>query len=202
MEMLSPRSVLVPSTLLPEMESSMGMDACDPRPCTWRPSVASHPPPASGVNAVMVLVVLVLCALICALALYSTVSCFLRGPSQPRPSSDGGGISEPDQKPAAYWAFTLPYTALVLGLEEGTGAWVAAECAICLTEFEEGEEVSVLERCRHAFHVACIERWLCSRSSCPNCRTSCFPPMDSSSSSSYPSKRTPEPTTTEQQQYV
>ncbi|KAK3015325.1 hypothetical protein RJ639_007268 [Escallonia herrerae] len=48
----------------------------------------------------------------------------------------------------------------------------ATECPICLGEFVEGEKVRVLPKCGHGFHVRCIDMWLVSHSSCPNCRHS------------------------------
>nr|GMC94809.1 RING-H2 finger protein ATL80-like [Ipomoea batatas] len=45
-----------------------------------------------------------------------------------------------------------------------------ADCAICLTEYEDGDEIRVLPQCRHGFHVKCIDTWLGSHSSCPSCR--------------------------------
>ena len=33
------------------------------------------------------------------------------------------------------------------------------ECAVCLTEFEEGDEVRVLP-CGHIFHLDCCDKWL------------------------------------------
>ncbi|KAJ8766678.1 hypothetical protein K2173_004502 [Erythroxylum novogranatense] len=44
------------------------------------------------------------------------------------------------------------------------------ECAICLSAFEDGEEVRQLPRCKHSFHAACIDMWLYSHSDCPICR--------------------------------
>ncbi|GMI89914.1 Arabidopsis Toxicos en Levadura 72, DAF-Like gene 1 [Hibiscus trionum] len=48
----------------------------------------------------------------------------------------------------------------------------STECPICLGEFEDGEKVRVLPKCKHGFHVRCIDTWLVSHSSCPNCRIS------------------------------
>ncbi|KAI9156725.1 hypothetical protein LWI28_011209 [Acer negundo] len=44
-------------------------------------------------------------------------------------------------------------------------------CAICLCEFEEGEELRTLPECLHSYHVPCIDTWLHSHSNCPMCRT-------------------------------
>ncbi|KAK3006640.1 hypothetical protein RJ639_016418 [Escallonia herrerae] len=44
-------------------------------------------------------------------------------------------------------------------------------CSICLAEFERGELLRVLPRCKHMFHKDCIDQWLPSRSlHCPVCR--------------------------------
>ncbi|KAJ6848458.1 RING-H2 finger protein ATL2-like [Iris pallida] len=44
------------------------------------------------------------------------------------------------------------------------------ECAVCICELAEGEEVRFLPRCSHAFHVECIDMWFGSNSTCPLCR--------------------------------
>ncbi|KAJ6852736.1 RING-H2 finger protein ATL3-like [Iris pallida] len=46
----------------------------------------------------------------------------------------------------------------------------AAECAVCINDFGEGEKVRVLPRCGHRFHVDCVDMWFCSHSTCPLCR--------------------------------
>ena len=44
------------------------------------------------------------------------------------------------------------------------------ECAVCLSVFEDGEEVRQLPRCKHSFHAPCIDMWLYSHFDCPLCR--------------------------------
>ncbi|KAF8017479.1 hypothetical protein BT93_H2604 [Corymbia citriodora subsp. variegata] len=47
----------------------------------------------------------------------------------------------------------------------------AAECAVCLSEFEDGEAARLLPKCKHTFHVDCIDMWFHSHSTCPLCRS-------------------------------
>ncbi|XP_052205593.1 RING-H2 finger protein ATL1-like [Diospyros lotus] len=44
-------------------------------------------------------------------------------------------------------------------------------CAVCLCEFEDGEEIRTLPECGHSFHADCIDMWLYSHFTCPVCRT-------------------------------
>ncbi|XAR66297.1 hypothetical protein NMG60_11012477 [Bertholletia excelsa] len=48
-------------------------------------------------------------------------------------------------------------------------------CAVCLCEFEEGDELRTLPQCLHSFHAPCIDMWFYSHSSCPVCRTDATP---------------------------
>ncbi|KAK1396270.1 RING-type E3 ubiquitin transferase [Heracleum sosnowskyi] len=51
----------------------------------------------------------------------------------------------------------------------------SAECAVCLGEFEDNQELRTLPKCKHSFHVDCIDMWLYSHPSCPTCRTNTMP---------------------------
>ena len=58
------------------------------------------------------------------------------------------------------------------GLEEQQGVGDDdSECPVCLSVYEEGEEVRKLPRCKHSFHALCIDMWLYSHFDCPICRT-------------------------------
>ncbi|KAF7131772.1 hypothetical protein RHSIM_Rhsim09G0115700 [Rhododendron simsii] len=51
------------------------------------------------------------------------------------------------------------------------------ECAICLGEIEEGDEIREL-RCDHVFHMVCLDRWVVGyrHETCPMCRGRLAPP--------------------------
>ena len=119
-------------------------------------------------NMVIILAAL-LCALICALGLNSIVRCALRcsrrfsteTPEQTAARLAGTGLKKRDlsQIPVAVYG--------------GSGVNIpATECPICLGDFEKGDKVRMLPKCNHGFHVRCIDTWLVSHSSCPNCRHS------------------------------
>ncbi|MQM00243.1 hypothetical protein Taro_032973 [Colocasia esculenta] len=104
----------------------------------------------------------------------------------------GARAGDPDEKPERgpepeAKKPSEPPTVYSAGKTELAGA--AAECAICLSEFVDGEALRVLRACKHGFHVQCVERWLASSPftsqvpwrkttapSCPMCRASCLPP--------------------------
>ncbi|KAK3212977.1 hypothetical protein Dsin_017683 [Dipteronia sinensis] len=50
------------------------------------------------------------------------------------------------------------------------GSKEGLECAVCISRFEETEILRLLPKCRHAFHINCIDKWLERHSSCPLCR--------------------------------
>ncbi|KAL5714544.1 RING-type E3 ubiquitin transferase [Ranunculus cassubicifolius] len=44
------------------------------------------------------------------------------------------------------------------------------ECSVCLNRFEPNEVLRLLPKCKHAFHVECVDTWLDAHSTCPLCR--------------------------------
>lgn len=45
----------------------------------------------------------------------------------------------------------------------------APSCAICMTDYQFGEELRVLP-CKHEFHASCVDQWLLLKKTCPYCR--------------------------------
>lgn len=60
------------------------------------------------------------------------------------------------------------------GEGEGGDMEEGDKCAICLGEYEEGEEVKTLP-CFHIFHSECVDRWLKVNKICPFCKQSIRP---------------------------
>ncbi|XP_019192620.1 PREDICTED: E3 ubiquitin-protein ligase ATL42-like isoform X3 [Ipomoea nil] len=50
------------------------------------------------------------------------------------------------------------------------GSREGLECSVCLARFEDVEILRLLPKCKHAFHIACIDQWLDNHSTCPLCR--------------------------------
>ncbi|XP_062220547.1 RING-H2 finger protein ATL13-like [Phragmites australis] len=59
----------------------------------------------------------------------------------------------------------------VVGGASGQGAGMDPfDCAVCLCEFSPDDQLRLLPKCSHAFHLECIDTWLLSHSTCPLCR--------------------------------
>ncbi|EPS66214.1 hypothetical protein M569_08563, partial [Genlisea aurea] len=50
------------------------------------------------------------------------------------------------------------------------GAKQGLECCVCLNRFEDVEVLRLLPKCKHAFHIDCIDNWLEKHATCPLCR--------------------------------
>ncbi|KAM0859776.1 hypothetical protein ACQ4PT_046970 [Festuca glaucescens] len=53
---------------------------------------------------------------------------------------------------------------------------VGVECAVCLSELQDGEVARFLPPCGHGFHAQCVDKWLASHSTCPLCRVTVAKP--------------------------
>ncbi|OIV93674.1 hypothetical protein TanjilG_16525 [Lupinus angustifolius] len=139
-------------------------------------STTASPPPetVSAESDYVVILAALLCALVCVVGLIAVARCaWLRRGSgtgatanSPAPALANKGLKKKVLNSLPKFTY----------LESDAGGdkrnkWVAiSECAICLSEFSAGDEVRVLPHCGHGFHVACIDPWLGSHSSCPSCR--------------------------------
>ncbi|KAJ3704327.1 hypothetical protein LUZ61_008032 [Rhynchospora tenuis] len=45
------------------------------------------------------------------------------------------------------------------------------ECAVCITEFVDGQIGRLLPICGHKYHKECVDKWFREHSTCPICRT-------------------------------
>ncbi|XP_022144841.1 E3 ubiquitin-protein ligase ATL42-like [Momordica charantia] len=80
-------------------------------------------------------------------------------PAQIRSSSRHSGIDKTVIESLPFFRFST-----LKGSKEGL------ECAVCLSKFEDIEILRLLPKCKHAFHINCIDHWLEKHASCPLCR--------------------------------
>lgn len=119
-------------------------------------------------NMVVILAAL-LCALIGALGINSIIRCVLGCGYR---FGGGGSSEEAAARRAAKGLKKRDLSLIPVGIYGSDVNIKGTDCAICLGEFEEGQKVRMLPICSHGFHVGCIDAWLLSHSSCPNCRHS------------------------------
>ncbi|CAH9092007.1 unnamed protein product [Cuscuta europaea] len=63
------------------------------------------------------------------------------------------------------------------------GADAEKACAVCLSEYEEGEAIiRLVQTCSHSFHKDCIVAWLRQNGTCPICRSRAVYDVDESAS--------------------
>ena len=96
-------------------------------------------------------------------------------------SADEGGDSAVDEEPK-FDALSTPTSSADddddeeqprrLALNSENHETTCTTCSICIDDFEVGERIRVLPRCKHAFHTDCIMPWLTERQGCcPLCKT-------------------------------
>ncbi|KAJ0982868.1 hypothetical protein J5N97_011123 [Dioscorea zingiberensis] len=119
---------------------------------------------------VVVILAAMTCALVCALGLNSMLQCVVRCTRRALTEPAGwmaarrlnSGLKKEEVVALPVATYAAPAS--------GSPASSTSRCAICLVDFSDGDTVRVLPSCSHRFHVACIDKWLLSHSSCPTCR--------------------------------
>ncbi|GJN39626.1 hypothetical protein PR202_gb28757 [Eleusine coracana subsp. coracana] len=105
----------------------------------------------------------------------------------------GAAFPPPAAAPPAAVKALLPAVRYGDLLRRGGAAAHPAVCAVCLGALEARHRVRELGNCAHAFHKACIDKWVDKgQATCPLCRAALLPNADdlllgSSSSSFYSS---------------
>lgn len=96
---------------------------------------------------------------------------------------------------AAMPAMVIEEALPVARFDELEARVVGGDCAVCLGGIGGGDEVRRLSSCRHAFHRACLDRWMeHDQRTCPLCRAPLIPwAADADYDMSYPSPLPPTP---------
>lgn len=157
-----------------DFPSPLNRPQLPPQPHPQKQTTLPNPPFDSSIP----LTIIVLLTALFFMAFFSLyVRCFSAG-SDPSPNS-----SSRQDAPVASSKVgadpdvvrSLPVVGYGGGGGGGPGEWMMqyrqSDCAVCLSDFEEGETVKVIPLCRHVFHPECVDTWLSSHVSCPVCRS-------------------------------
>ncbi|KAK6925339.1 Zinc finger, RING-type [Dillenia turbinata] len=85
-------------------------------------------------------------------------------------NSRGGGALQSSARKNSGVDRTIVESLPVFRFASLRGQKEGLECAVCITKFEPSEVLRLLPKCKHAFHVECVDTWLDAHSTCPLCR--------------------------------
>ncbi|VYS48555.1 unnamed protein product [Arabidopsis thaliana] len=121
-------------------------------------------------NVLMLLSVLI-CGIICCLGLHYIIRCAFRRTSSFMISEPIAGLSTPcGSSNKGINKKALRMFPVVSYSPEMNLPGLGEECVICLSDFVSGEQIRMLPKCHHGFHVRCIDKWLQQQLTCPKCR--------------------------------
>lgn len=119
---------------------------------------------------VVVILAAMICALVCALGLNTMLQCVVRCTRRVLTEPAGWVVARRMNAGLKKEEVVALPVATYAAPAAGSPAESTSRCAICLVDFCDGDTVRVLPACSHRFHVACVDKWLLSHSSCPTCR--------------------------------
>ncbi|KAK7354554.1 hypothetical protein VNO80_20019 [Phaseolus coccineus] len=138
----------------------------------------TSPPPnnhlSSPSHITLLALVLILLAVTVSLAIYFLLryrNRFLRriSPSSASLFSSENPVSSDTASPSVLGS--LPAFSFSSVTRRSAASGGGADCAVCLSKFEQHDLLRLLPLCCHAFHAECIDTWLQSNLTCPLCRS-------------------------------
>ncbi|XP_010479358.1 PREDICTED: E3 ubiquitin-protein ligase ATL76-like [Camelina sativa] len=120
---------------------------------------------------VLMLLSVLVCGIICCLGLHYIIHCASRRSSRYMISEPIASLSARRRSSnKGIKKKALKMFPVVSYSPEMNLPGVGEECVICLSDFVSGEQLRLLPKCNHGFHVRCIDKWLQHHLTCPNCR--------------------------------
>ncbi|MED6220565.1 hypothetical protein PIB30_046033 [Stylosanthes scabra] len=151
-------------------------------PTISKPCYPPQPPNNNNSSSfnLMVILAAIVCAFLCALGLNTMLLCVLQCASRvlmeplqwiaSRRINSGLKKKEMVALPTSVYD-SKSHNNSTSGDSGSSPSSDSSNCAICLNDFCDGDKIRFLPKCNHGFHVACIDKWLLSHSSCPTCRS-------------------------------